>query len=239
MSGLTDAIVCPSCGKRYAWRAELAGRAVKCACGNVMHVHVPHGQVRDESYDLVPEDAPARAEPAAPARVLNYPSAGRGDPRAAQEQGNLIRLTIFAVALFALGAAAVVGMRYLTGPKPVAAPAGAPASAPAHDDEEVARMIKEEGGAEARAWLRERPGRLLSRFTPAQAQRHVDRWYELGATRVLAFGGMVSTAVAVELPNDPAKRKAIFDESRRYAATSDFRPATDVGQKYLLIRLGF
>jgi hypothetical protein len=206
--------------------------------------HEPHEQPADESYDLAPEEAPARAC-AAPARVFSYPSAGRGDPVAAQEQGNLIRLTIFAVALFALGAAAVVGMRYLVGPRPFAAPgvagggAPVPASAPAHDDAEVARLIKEEGGTEARAWLRERPGRLLSRFTPAQAQRHVERWYELGATRVLAFGGMVSTAVAVELPQDPARRKAIFDESRRYAASSDFRPATDVGQKYLLIRLGF
>ena len=209
---------------------------MKCACGHV--THVPREHPHDESYDLAPEEPAPAPDGPAPARVLSYPSAGRGDPVAAQEQGNLIRLTVFAVALFALGAAAVVGMRYLAGPKPVAAPAGAPVPAPAHDDAEVARLIEEEAGAEARQWLRGRPGRMLGRFTPSQAEHHVERWYELGATRVLAFGGLVSTAVAVELPPDPARRKALFDESRRYTATSDFRPATDVGQNYLLIRLG-
>ncbi len=37
MSGVSDArVTCPGCGKRYRWRDDLAGRKVKCACGQVM-----------------------------------------------------------------------------------------------------------------------------------------------------------------------------------------------------------
>jgi hypothetical protein len=48
---------------------------------------------------------------------------------------------------------------------------------------------------------------------------------------------MVSLSVALELPQDPEKRKALFDWDRKWHLEQGHRPAEDVGQKYLLIRL--
>ncbi len=47
---------CHGCGKSYSWKQELAGRRVKCKCGQVMTVpQTPPGQEDpDELYDLAP-----------------------------------------------------------------------------------------------------------------------------------------------------------------------------------------
>jgi hypothetical protein len=46
---------CPACGKRYAWKAQLAGKKAKCSCGAA--VLVPRGAqpepAADELYDVV------------------------------------------------------------------------------------------------------------------------------------------------------------------------------------------
>lgn len=33
-----EPIVCPQCGRNYAWKSELAGRKVRCACGTTLTV---------------------------------------------------------------------------------------------------------------------------------------------------------------------------------------------------------
>jgi hypothetical protein len=68
---------CPSCGRRFAWKPALAGKKVKCACGNVF---VAQLQAPEDDYDLSDEPPPAPPPPqlqaAAPQlsaeRVLQY-----------------------------------------------------------------------------------------------------------------------------------------------------------------------
>jgi hypothetical protein len=52
---------CIGCGRRYRWKPELAGRAVKCACGKA--VLVPATEPADDVYDFA--DGP---DPVLPAR---------------------------------------------------------------------------------------------------------------------------------------------------------------------------
>jgi hypothetical protein len=57
----TAKIVCDGCKKSYAWKPELAGKKVKCKCGQVIHVPMPAApkEEPDDLYDLAPsEEAP-------------------------------------------------------------------------------------------------------------------------------------------------------------------------------------
>jgi hypothetical protein len=65
-------IVCDGCGKSYAWKAELAGKKVKCKCGTVIHVPQPTApkEEPDDLYDLAPSEEtvkPKKRLPLAPA----------------------------------------------------------------------------------------------------------------------------------------------------------------------------
>lgn len=75
---------CEGCGKQYAWKPELAGRAVKCRCGAVMRAPAEPPAPDDALYGLTdqPTAAPAPAPAAAPAAPLppNAPAAVRPVP---------------------------------------------------------------------------------------------------------------------------------------------------------------
>jgi hypothetical protein len=52
-------ILCPSCQKEYPWKPDLAGKRVKCTCGEVIDVPTvaPKAEV-DELYDLADDPSP-------------------------------------------------------------------------------------------------------------------------------------------------------------------------------------
>ena len=59
---------CPGCGKTYRWKAELAGRKVRCKCGQVMRMPADApGAALDDSdgYDLASPEESAAAAPTA------------------------------------------------------------------------------------------------------------------------------------------------------------------------------
>jgi hypothetical protein len=58
-------VACGACGKRYTWKAALAGRKVKCACGNVILVPAAESDDPHDEYELAA--APAEPQPARPA----------------------------------------------------------------------------------------------------------------------------------------------------------------------------
>jgi hypothetical protein len=64
-------IVCPSCGKRYAWKPQLAGKRVKCACGEAFTVPAEApGDAAVEADDLYAfNDEPAAVASAPRAAV--------------------------------------------------------------------------------------------------------------------------------------------------------------------------
>jgi hypothetical protein len=147
------------------------------------------------------------------------------------------KLLVAGVAGLVLLVAAVIALRMIGSSDGSAGGGGAAASL--GEDAKVEELISDDGGTEARQWLSERRGRILSGMTDGQAARQVDRWYEMGATKVLAFGGQMSMNVALELPKDPEKRAALFDWVNKWHLESDstWVPDKDVGQKYLLVRL--
>ena len=60
--GNSPVVACGSCGKKYVWKPQLAGRKVKCACGDVILVPRMESDDPHDEYELA--DAPQ--EPAAP-----------------------------------------------------------------------------------------------------------------------------------------------------------------------------
>ena len=275
----SNSISCPFCNRQYNWKPELAGRRVKCKCGNVIAVPdaAPSEESADDIYgvgevdlsDLPPppvasgyrcpscrnpmepgtrqcpncgfdvksgqkgavasKTAGAAAAAAAAPRAIGYASAKRVDAAKEMEKKNLIKQAILFVGAIVLVGGAIFAMRFFSGGKSAAPGLG--------EDDTVTAMIKDENGTEAKKWLADHPGRMLAGTTRSQAEYRVDQWYKMGATKVYAFGGLMSMTVALELPKDPAKRKELFDWEKKWHTEMDIKPSVDVGQKYLLIRM--
>jgi hypothetical protein len=69
-------ILCPSCGKQFRWKPELAGKRAKCKCGSVIAIpaepHPAPSPADEEEYDIGP--APQAAKPqAAPVHMEQQP----------------------------------------------------------------------------------------------------------------------------------------------------------------------
>ena len=105
------------------------------------------------------------------------------------------------------------------------------------EDPEVSEMIADDGATELHHWFEQDPHRLAGEFSPSQAIAKADELQSLGAVKVLAFGSVMSLALAIELPADPAKRAALFKWESRFAVDHFYKPDKDVGQRYLLLRL--
>lgn len=73
---------CDRCGKRYAWKAELAGKRAKCACGETLTVPAgiaPTPAEPDELYDFAePEVKPKKTVAAVTPSVVVAPNGGGG-----------------------------------------------------------------------------------------------------------------------------------------------------------------
>jgi hypothetical protein len=114
MNTSTTRFSCPNCGKTFPWKDELAGKQVRCTCGNVFAAALQYlAQRKPEDIKEAPEafdlytDAPAPAmrttrapqaefddteQPAAPAKPTafsNYPTrkSRRVEPEPVEETG--------------------------------------------------------------------------------------------------------------------------------------------------------
>ena len=301
---------CPSCGRQFTWKPELAGKGAKCKCGATIKVPAqPMAAAAPAAAEGNPLDAHdfSAAEAAAPAKKGNArsaavpaadaglrcpscggsmlpgavicvscgfnlktgkrmstvmggvePDAGAAAPRPGvpgvggyagppgirpprmQEQSGasgVVKLIAIPVVLVAVVGGAVFGYRMLATEKDTGPSLG--------QDKEVRAMIKEDGATELKQWLKEGNTRMVSGVTREQADGMADRLYELGAVKVLAFGGVMTMTIAVELPDasvpgNAEKRKAIFEwYKRRYEENvSAANRQKDVGQKYILVHPG-
>jgi hypothetical protein len=77
---MSDSIVCDACGKKYKWNDKLAGKKVKCACGQIIAVAVRTVEVQaaveveDDLYALA-ADAEKKRSAAEAVAVAAPPSA--------------------------------------------------------------------------------------------------------------------------------------------------------------------
>lgn len=297
---------CPSCGRQFGWKPELAGRSAKCKCGNTIKVPAQPpaaaapAAVAAESNPLDGYDFHEAAAAAPPKRAAAAPAADAGlrcpscqnplqpgavicvhcgfnlktgkrmstvmggedapapaakavpgpgvagafgappgirPPR--QQETNTasgaMKLIAIPIVLVAVVGGAVFGFKKLSGPKDTTPKLGM--------DGEVLAMIEDDGATELKQWLKEGSTRLVNGVTREQADGMADKLYEMGAIKVLAFGGVMTMSIAVELPDnktpeDQEKRKAIFAwYKRRYESElSSAVRQRDVGQRYLLVR---
>jgi hypothetical protein len=106
------------------------------------------------------------------------------------------------------------------------------------DDAQVEEMIANDYPKDLTEWVQAHPSRMLGGKNTAQAVAMANKLKALGATKVLAFGaGVMCLNIAIELPNEPAKRKALFDWHDQDLTLGEVR-TKDVGQRYILHRIG-
>lgn len=286
---MSAAIVCPSCGKNYTYRAELAGKKVKCKCGQV--IPVPASPPHDDGglYDLAPDPELAKATAAARKTVMPRQQSGDACPEcqtplepgsvicvqcgfnlktgqklagvaaagAAAKKDKPARATRFAGVPAHIGAKkvaeesradvlkryglilgvvlVVVGLIFammLLGRNPQS-----DAAVLDPDDPAVTKSLTTDFSKEAREWLKTDSTWIMSGMTTSQAENRIDEWYRMGAKKVYCFGTMMAREVAIELPDDPAQRKALFDWQAKWHKEMGQRVRTDKGQKYLIIML--
>ena len=102
-------------------------------------------------------------------------------------------------------------------------------------DAAIQQVVDGNSAAEAREWLKANDGHALSGLSHKQSQFKVDQWYELGAKSVYVLTN--GTSVAIELPGESLKRKAIFEWQEKWNAENNFKNSADEGQKWLEIQM--
>ena len=66
-----NTFACPQCGKRFTWKPQYTGRKVSCGCGRVFEATrgFEGARMQGNSYDVVTDEQPTIAVPAAVARA--------------------------------------------------------------------------------------------------------------------------------------------------------------------------
>lgn len=106
------------------------------------------------------------------------------------------------------------------------------------DDGAVKDMMENNITTELIKWMDEDPIRhMVMGMTTQQARGYAKKFYDMGAKQVLAFSGGMTTHLAIELPPEPEKRKQLFEWEARWHKGMGKKPAVDVGQQYLLIKM--
>ncbi len=124
-------------------------------------------------------------------------------------------------------------------------------SDPKSDDARIAQLLANPGSKEARSWLEEAPkgSRLVGggekEFDQDAALKLVRELYSRGAIKVTAIDIVTdhdaqghevqyTDSLIIELPRDPALRRALFDVDKR-EVQEEFGPATEAGQRFFMM----
>jgi hypothetical protein len=165
---------------------------------------------------------------------LLYQSVSKPRPQvdnAAAEKARLIKMLVLLIIVGGIIGGAFYGLKKLNTPKITGPQLG--------EDATVEGMMEDQYNKEVHDWFAEDHSRMMGSWSETQALAQADRWKQMGAKRVIAFSSRLSTVAVIELPDDPALRKPIFDWQAQWHEQHMEKVWTDVGQKYLMIRLGF
>lgn len=103
------------------------------------------------------------------------------------------------------------------------------------EDERIYSMMDDYGVEDLQQWL-DRGSRMVMGMEAQQAISFRKEALNRGAKQVLAFkGGMMTVSLVIELPDDPAKRKDLFEWWNDRWYSKDNAVHSDVGQKFILV----
>ena len=106
------------------------------------------------------------------------------------------------------------------------------------DDAKVLEMFKEEAPIEGIAFVDTHPSRTLGiKWTNNQSRNKINQWYSMGAVKVWTFNSQLARYAFLELPQDPEKRKALFQWSATWEVEHGQPAPKDVGQKYIILHM--
>lgn len=205
---------CPYCNEIID-----AGSTMCVFCGSTLE-----GAVIPESARRTPQTAMQAAPPVAMRPVVMRPETD-------EEKQKKTKLIIAGIAALILVIGAVIGLKKFSNRLPSHDPNLKPG------DAAVLTRIQEENGKEARDWLNASDSHVLGGWSKKQSLYHVDEIYQMGAKKVYAFGAAYSMVIAIELPDDPGKRKTLFDWQKKWNSEMHVKPDVDEGQKYLEIQV--
>jgi hypothetical protein len=245
-------ITCPKCGTSGPYRPEMAGKKLRCKCGNLIEVPPANAPPADAPAPPEPSPPPHKRPIERPADVVAYQSAPMHEekkpsgpaypsavrPRTYMPEGGANRSpTIKIIALSAIALVLITGafvtIHYL-GNSHAPAPTGPQLA----EDADIETMLQDDSSKEVYAWFKEDGARSMGPWNQQQAQGQVERWKQMGAKNVFAVGQKLSRVAIIELPADPAKRRDLFDWQAQWHRDHFEKIWTDIGQKYLMIRLG-
>jgi hypothetical protein len=172
---------------------------------------------------------PAQAAMQAAPPVATRPVAMRAPT--VEEKQNKVKLIVAGIVLLLLIVGAVIGLKKFS-PKSAAQDQNLKPA-----DAALLSKIEDENGKEARDWLNASPSHMMGGWSKKQAMYHVDELYQMGAKKIYAFGAGYSMTIAIELPDDAAKRKALFDWQKKWHSEMHVKADTDQGQKFLEIQM--
>ena len=209
--GLIDNAECPSCEQ------PMQPGAILCKfCG----------------FNMKTGQKPQRAAAPNPSSASAFARLGKSHKPAAVEDKKLETLKVLAPFLFLIVVIGVAFASYKLLEKtrhPVRTPLG--------NDPQVLQWIDETGAKEIHDWFKQDPDRIAGNYSTKQALAKADELHDLGAKQVLAFGTRMTRSLAVELPDNPAQRKALFAWENKFALDHNYHPDKDVGQQYILLML--
>jgi hypothetical protein len=254
-------ISCPACGSSYPWKPQLSGKKVRCKCGKLFEAHPPRAlpaePVTDPEIIPVDEDSDVSVIPSkrrmptvlrrpgavgsvaatappptisAPDLAAAYPTHGRRRVVVHEDAGGdskkKLLVPLLAICVLLVGGGIFAGLALRGGML-------GPSKPMLGDDKMITEMIQGENGTEVKEWLKANSRHMFFNMTEGQANGLADRLYAMGAVKVYAFGEVISRSIAVELPDDPVKRKALFDYEKEHNGWRS--KSKDVGQRYFLL----
>jgi hypothetical protein len=245
-----NVIFCPGCGTKYAWKPQLRGKRVKCKCGESFLALDPATAETEDGFDIV-GDAPAAAATPQPPPVASRGARGtvvdpaqfaavypthrariqQDAPDEDESSGSKKMLVPILVLVLVVGGAVGGGIMLSR-----RGAADRPTGTQLGEDPNVVAMINEQTATEITEWLKNPRNMVMGQATN-QALNRAQQWYGMGAKKVFAFGGGMTMSLGIELPDDPAQRKQLFDWQANWHSEMFEKVQTDVGQKYLLIKM--
>ena len=132
--------------------------------------------------------------------------------------------------LLLVGGAAVVGLKYFSTGK---------ADAASHPVDKEYLKLSDLGEHEMKDWVTDDPNHMhmVQGMNDRQAVAFADKLYNMGAVKVVAFGGQLALKAGVELPEEPEKRKSLFEFQANYHMEQALPVQVDEGQKYMVLNL--